>query len=60
MAQAKYTPLAASGLYSTPGNTMGTGNPEAPCAEDYSKTTGIGDTAGDFHSQETGSGDLIV
>ena len=58
MAQAKQSPLFSSGLYCGPLNTLGMGNPQAP-ETDYKKTSGIGDTAKDFHNQEEGSGDLV-
>jgi hypothetical protein len=59
MAQARYSGLTASGLYAFPSNTMGIGNPQMPDGK-CEQTTGIGDTAADFHKQEAGSGDLVV
>lgn len=59
MAQARYSGLIASGLFAGPLNTMGMGNPQAP-EGNCKQTSGIGDTAADFHSQEPGSGDLVV
>jgi hypothetical protein len=59
MAQAKYSPLLSCGLFCTPLNTIGIGNPMTPQAK-VKKTTGIGDTGKDFVDQEEGSGDLVV
>jgi hypothetical protein len=57
MAQAKYSPLLSCGLFCSPANTTGIGNPMPPRAK-YKKTTGIGDTGKDFTGQEVGSGDI--
>ena len=49
------------GIYSTPLNTLGIGNPMMPePAAGFAKTTGIGDTGADFHNPlyNNGSGDL--
>lgn len=58
MAQAKYTPLSASGLFACPGNTLGLGNPMPPQAE-MEETVGVGDTGKDFTEQDPGSGDTF-
>lgn len=48
------------GLYSTPLNTLGMGNPMMPQGVGYEKGTGIGNTGKDFHAAnyKTGSGDI--
>lgn len=48
------------GIYATPLNTMGMGNPMMPQANQFAKTTGIGNTGADFHnpSYQVGSGDI--
>ena len=50
----------AAGIYSTPLNTLGMGNPMMPMGVGYSKGTGVGDTGKDFHnpSYVKGSGDI--
>ena len=50
----------AAGIYSTPLNTLGMGNPMLPMGVGYSKGAGIGNTGADFHdhSYKTGSGDI--
>ena len=52
----------AGGIYSTPLNTMGMGNPMMPTGVGYNATdgSGIGNTGADFHSYkyQTGSGDI--
>ena len=50
----------AAGIYSTPLNTLGMGNPMMPQGVGYSKGAGIGDTGKDFHSASyvKGSGDV--
>lgn len=50
----------AAGIYSTPLNTLGMGNPMMPQGVGYSKGAGIGDTGKDFHSASyvKGSGDI--
>jgi hypothetical protein len=58
MAQARYTPLSASGLFCGPSNTLGIANPMPPQAE-MEETTGIGDSGKDFEEQEPGSGDTF-
>ena len=55
-------PGAGAGIYSTPLNTMGIGNPMAPMGVGYNATdgSGIGNTGADFHNPNyaTGSGDI--
>jgi len=48
------------GIYATPLNTLGMGNPMMPQANNFAKTTGIGNTGADFHSPDyqVGSGDI--
>lgn len=51
------------GIYSTPLNTLGMGNPMMPTGVGFngsSNGSGIGNTAGDFHSPnyKVGSGDI--
>jgi hypothetical protein len=50
----------AAGIYSTPLNTLGMGNPMMPTGVGYAKGTGIGNTGADFHNKayQTGSGDI--
>lgn len=52
----------AGGIYSTPLNTIGMGNPMMPTGVGYNATdgSGIGNTGADFHSYkyQTGSGDI--
>ena len=50
----------AAGIYSTPLNTLGMGNPMMPTGVGYSKGAGIGNTGADFHNPayKTGSGDI--
>ena len=50
----------AAGIYSTPLNTLGMGNPMMPMGVGYEKGTGIGNTGADFHSHayKAGSGDI--
>ena len=53
----------SAGIYSTPLNTLGMGNPMMPAGVNYNNGghgTGIGNTGADFHSKayQTGSGDI--
>ena len=50
----------AGGIYSTPLNTLGMGNPMMPQGVGYSKGAGIGNTGADFHNPayQRGSGDI--
>ena len=50
----------AGGIYSTPLNTLGMGNPMMPQGVGYAKGAGIGNTGADFHNAayKTGSGDI--
>ena len=50
----------AGGIYSTPLNTLGMGNPMMPTGVGYDKGFGIGNTGKDFHAAnyKTGSGDI--
>ena len=50
----------AAGIYSTPLNTLGMGNPMMPQGVGYTKGAGIGDTGKDFHNPAyvKGSGDV--
>ena len=50
----------AAGIYSTPLNTLGMGNPMMPMGVGYDKGFGIGNTGADFHDKayKTGSGDI--
>ena len=50
----------SAGIYSTPLNTLGMGNPMMPQGVGYAKNTGIGNTGADFHnpSYVKGSGDI--
>jgi hypothetical protein len=50
----------AAGIYSTPLNTLGMGNPMMPTGVGYTKGAGIGNTGADFHNKayQTGSGDI--
>lgn len=51
---------ADAGIYATPFNTMGIGNPMMPQGVGYAKGTGIGNTGTDFHNPQykVGSGDI--
>ncbi len=54
---------ASNGIYSTPLNTLGAGNPMMPVGVGFNKGgfgTGIGDTGADFHNPlyQVGSGDI--
>lgn len=53
-------PAAGIGIYSTPLNTLGMGNPMMPQGVGYDKGFGIGNTGADFHNPayKTGSGDI--
>lgn len=57
MAQAHYSPLMSSGLFASPLNTMGIGNPMSPQV-DMKQTSGLGNTSSDFVDQTPGSGDI--
>ncbi len=60
-AQQNPTVSIDGGIYSTPLNTLGIGNPMMPePAAGFAKTTGIGDTGADFHNPlyNNGSGDI--
>lgn len=48
------------GIYATPLNTLGIGNPMMPQANAFEPTTGIGNTGADFHNPAylNGSGDI--
>ena len=46
----------AAGIYSTPLNTLGMGNPMMPTGVGYAKGTGIGNTGADFHNPAYGKG----
>lgn len=48
------------GIYATPLNTLGIGNPMMPQANAFEPTTGIGNTGADFHNPGyvNGSGDI--
>lgn len=48
------------GIYATPLNTLGMGNPMAPQGVGFSQGSGIGNTGADFHNPlyKVGSGDL--
>lgn len=50
----------SGGIYSTPLNTLGMGNPMMPTGVGFSQGKGIGDTGADFHNYnyQTGSGDI--
>ena len=50
----------AAGIYSTPLNTLGMGNPMMPVGVGYAKGAGIGNTGADFHASnyKVGSGDI--
>lgn len=50
----------AAGIYSTPLNTLGMGNPMMPQGVGYDKGFGVGNTGADFHNPayKTGSGDI--
>ena len=60
-AQQNPTVSIDGGIYSTPLNTLGIGNPMMPePAKGFQSTTGIGDTGADFHNPlyTNGSGDI--
>ena len=46
----------AGGIYSTPLNTLGMGNPMMPTGVGYTKGAGIGNTGADFHNPAYGKG----
>ena len=50
----------AAGIYSTPLNTLGMGNPMMPQGVGYTQGAGIGNTGADFHNPayQRGSGDI--
>lgn len=50
----------AAGIYSTPLNTLGMGNPMMPQGVGFTQGAGIGNTGADFHNKnyQTGSGDI--
>lgn len=50
----------AAGIYSTPLNTLGMGNPMMPQGVGYTQGAGIGNTGADFHNPnyKVGSGDI--
>jgi hypothetical protein len=50
----------AGGIYSTPLNTLGMGNPMMPQGVGYTQGAGIGNTGADFHNPayQRGSGDI--
>ena len=50
----------AAGIYSTPLNTLGMGNPMMPTGVGYTQGAGIGNTGADFHNPmyKVGSGDI--
>ena len=50
----------AGGIYSTPLNTLGMGNPMMPQGVGFEKGAGIGNTGADFHNHayQRGSGDI--
>lgn len=61
--EAQQNPTASidGGIYATPLNTLGIGNPMMPePANGFQSTTGIGDTGADFHNPlyNNGSGDI--
>ena len=51
---------AGAGIYATPLNTLGMGNPMMPQGVGYGQNTGIGNTGSDFHNPnyKVGSGDI--
>lgn len=57
------SPSADAGIYSTPLNTLGMGNPSLPLGVGYNATSGagIGNSGADFHSPayKVGSGDSL-
>lgn len=57
MAQAKYSPLLASGMFATPYNTMCMGNPMAP-QPDTVTVCGHETLCDNFDCQAPGSGDI--
>ena len=50
----------AAGIYATPLNTLGMGNPMMPTGVGYTQGAGIGNTGADFHNPnyKVGSGDI--
>lgn len=60
--EAQQSPSASidGGIYATPLNTLGIGNPMMPQANSFQQTTGIGNTGADFHNPlyQRGSGDI--
>ena len=46
----------AAGIYSTPLNTLGMGNPMMPTGVGYTQGAGIGNTGADFHNPAYGKG----
>lgn len=60
--EAQQSPSASidGGIYATPLNTLGIGNPMMPQANGFQQTTGIGNTGADFHNPlyQRGSGDI--
>jgi hypothetical protein len=50
----------AAGIYATPLNTLGMGNPQFPQGVGYAQGAGIGNTGADFHNPnyKVGSGDI--
>lgn len=60
--EAQQSPAASidGGIYATPLNTLGIGNPMMPQANGFQQTTGIGNTGADFHNPlyQRGSGDI--
>lgn len=53
-------PDPAAGIYATPLNTMGIGNPMMPQGVGFTQGAGIGNTGADFHNPQykVGSGDI--
>ena len=53
-------PDPAAGIYATPLNTLGMGNPMMPQGVGFNQGTGIGNTGADFHNPayKVGSGDI--
>jgi hypothetical protein len=60
--EAQQSPSASidGGIYATPLNTLGIGNPMMPQANGFERTAGIGNTGADFHNPlyQRGSGDI--
>ena len=60
--EAQQSPAASidGGIYATPLNTLGIGNPMMPQANGFERTAGIGNTGADFHNPlyQRGSGDI--